>query len=175
MILETPRLLLREWTQADYPDLAEILQDPEVMAAYEHDFSPEDVQQWLDRQRRRYTGHGFGLWAAQKKDTGEIVGQAGLSMQPCEGKSVLEIGYLLKKRFWHQGYAREAAEACRQYAFTHLRAPRVYAIIKADNLRSIQVAEHIGMTPQTSFFTRYYSGDRLHVLYMAENMDNSCH
>ena len=51
MKIETARLLLREMEQTDFSDLAEILQDPEVMAAYEHDFSHEDVQEWLNRQK----------------------------------------------------------------------------------------------------------------------------
>ena len=51
MVLETKRLVLREMVQEDFPDLAEMLQDPEVMYAYEHSFSQEDVQAWLDRQK----------------------------------------------------------------------------------------------------------------------------
>ena len=62
MILETERLFLREWEQSDFDDLAQILQNPHVMYAYEHDFSKEDVQTWLDRQRKRYKEYGFGLW-----------------------------------------------------------------------------------------------------------------
>lgn len=65
--------------------------------AYEHDFSDEDVQQWLDRQKTRYQTNGFGLWAMILKATGEMIGQAGLTMQPYKGKEILEIGYLLKK------------------------------------------------------------------------------
>lgn len=103
MILETKRLLLREMEQNDFQDLAELLQDPQVMYAYEHDFTQEDVQEWLDRQRKRYAQYGFGLWAVVLKSTGEMIGQAGLTMQPYQGREVLEVGYLLKKRFWHQG------------------------------------------------------------------------
>lgn len=82
MILETKRLLLREMEQNDFQDLAELLQDPQVMYAYEHDFTQEDVQEWLDRQRKRYAQYGFGLWAVVLKSTGEMIGQAGLTMQP---------------------------------------------------------------------------------------------
>lgn len=69
MILETKRLILREMTQADFQDLAEILQNPKVMYAYEHDFSDKDVQVWLDRQLARYNRYGFGLWAVVLKST----------------------------------------------------------------------------------------------------------
>ena len=69
IILEPERLVLREMEQGDFADLAEILQDPEVMYAYEHDFTDADVQAWLDRQRHRYARNGFGLWAVILKET----------------------------------------------------------------------------------------------------------
>ncbi|WP_028531550.1 GNAT family N-acetyltransferase [Paenibacillus sp. UNC217MF] len=62
MILETERLQLRQMNQADYPDLCEILQDEEVMYAYDRKFEDADVQAWLDRQNARYQEYGFGLW-----------------------------------------------------------------------------------------------------------------
>ena len=92
MVLRTKRLFLREMEPSDFADLAEILQDPKVVYAYEHTFSDADVWEWLERQRRRYREDGFGLWAAVLKQTGEMIGQAGLTLQPCEGEQVLEIG-----------------------------------------------------------------------------------
>ena len=121
IILETERLVLREMEQGDFADLAEILQDPEVMYAYEHDFTDADVQAWLDRQRHRYARNGFGLWAVILKETDQMVGQAGLTMQPYQGGEVLEI---VKKRFWGRGYAREAAAACKRYAFDTMKKTR---------------------------------------------------
>ena len=82
MIFETERLYLRKITQDDLADLAEILQNPNVMYAYEHDFSDNDVQVWLNRQIERYNKNGVGLWAVILKDTNEMIGQAGLTMQP---------------------------------------------------------------------------------------------
>ena len=165
MILETKRLILREMKQADFQDLAEILQNPNVMYAYEHNFSDKDVQVWLDRQIDRYHRYGFGLWAVILKDTDEMIGQAGLTMQPYKNTEVLEIGYLLKEKFWHFGYAREAAMGCKKYAFDKLNKDRVYSIIKADNLASMKVAESIGMSKEDEFITQYYNGDMLHYLY----------
>ena len=91
MILQTTRLLLRKLTQDDFPSLCKILQDKEVMYAYEHAFSDEEVQDWLDRQIERYEKYGFGLWAVILKDTGELIGQCGLTMQPWEDREVLEV------------------------------------------------------------------------------------
>lgn len=170
MILETERLILREMGQSDFGDLAGILQDPEVVYAYEHHFTDQDVQEWLDRQIKRYETDGFGLWALILKTTGEMVGQAGLTMQPCRGEEVLEIGYLLKKKYWHHGYATEAAMGCRNYAFDRLNQDKVYSIIKADNELSKRVARNIGMKKILEFVTQYYNGDMLHELYCVEKM-----
>lgn len=165
MVIVTPRLLLRELEQSDFADLAEMLQDPDVVYAYEHRFTHEDVQAWLDRQKARYAQYGFGLWAVVNKNAGEVVGQAGLTLQPCEEEEVLEIGYLLKKRFWHQGYAREAAEGIKQYAFYTLNAPKVCSIIKTYNVPSMQVAKAIGMEKEKEFTAAYFNGGRPHFLF----------
>ena len=165
MILETKRLILREMGQSDFQDLAEMLQNPEVMYAYEHDFTDEDVQVWLDRQKMRYEKYGFGLWAMILKSTGDMIGQAGLTMQPYKGGEVLEIGYLLKQKFWHCGYAREAAMGCKKYAFENLNKEKVHSVIKTDNVASMRVAESIGMTKEDEFITQYYNGDMWHFLY----------
>ena len=82
MIFQTERLFLRKMEAVDFQDLAEILQDPQVMYAYGHDFTDEDVLHWLDRQKTRYLKYGFGLWALVLKETGEMIGQA-----PLEGIS----------------------------------------------------------------------------------------
>lgn len=167
-ILETERLILRELEQTDFKDLAEILQDPLVVYAYEHEFTDEDVQVWLDRQRTRYSKYGFGLWAMVLKETGEMIGQAGITMQPYKGGEVLEIGYLLKYKDWHHGYAREAAMGCKHYAFETLKAEKVHSVIKSDNFASMKVAQSIGMTKIDEFITQYYNGDMLHYLYAVE-------
>ncbi|MGN1021021.1 MAG: GNAT family N-acetyltransferase, partial [Aristaeellaceae bacterium] len=130
MILETERLILRKMTQEDYPALCLMLQDPLCMYAYEHAFSDEEAQQWLERQLTRYREDGFGLWAMVRKDTCEMIGQCGLTWQDAGGQRVLEVGYLLQRAYWHQGYATEAAVACRDYAFNVLHAPEVYSIIR---------------------------------------------
>lgn len=165
IILQTERLILREMNQQDFQDLAEMLQNPRVMYAYEHDFSDEDVQIWLNRQLDRYQKYGFGLWAVILKSSGTMIGQAGLTMQPYKDSQVLEIGYLLKEKFWHCGYAREAAAGCKRYAFEQLHQNRVYSIIKSDNYPSMKVAQSIGMVKQDEFITQYYNGDMLHYLY----------
>ena len=111
--LSAGRLHLRPIMQSNYRALCAIPQDPEVMYAYEHAFSDAEVQDWLDRQRMRYEKDGFGLWAAVRPDTGEMIGQCGLSMQPTPLGDVMEVGYLFRRDCWHQGYATQCARpAC---------------------------------------------------------------
>lgn len=157
MILETKRLRLREITQTDYKALSQILQDEQTMYAYEGAFSDKEVQEWLDRQIRRYKKWGFGLWAVILKETGDFIGQCGLTMQPWKDQEVLEIGYLFQCTHWHKGYATEAAKACKKYAFEILKAPEVCSIIRDTNIPSQKVALRNGMHP-TDHWTKHYKG-----------------
>ena len=164
-ILETQRLLLREMTQADYPALAEILQDRVAMFAYEHAFSDEETQTWLDRMRERYAKDGFGLWAVVCKETGEMIGQCGLTWQNYDGERVLEIGYLFQRKHWKKGYAIEAARACKHYAFETLHVNEVFSIIRDNNVDSMNVAIRNGMTIRGTFIKHYYGIDMPHFAF----------
>lgn len=166
MILETERLYLRELTQEDYPSLCRILQDEETMYAYEGAFCDTEVQEWLDRQISRYRRWGFGLWAVILKETDQMIGQCGLTMQPWKGEEVLEVGYLLERNFWHRGYATEAARACRDYAFEVLQAKEVCSIIRDTNLASQKVAIRNGMCRKDSDIKHYKGVDMPHDRYV---------
>lgn len=166
VILETERVYLREMTQEDFPALCRILQDPAVMYAYEGPFSNEEARDWLERQINRYRQYGFGLWAVILRESGEMIGQCGLTMQPWRGQEVLEIGYLFQQAFWHQGYASEAAAVCREYAFHKLDAPEVCAIIRDNNTPSQRVAARIGMEPADSWVKHYRGVDMPHHRYV---------
>ncbi len=165
MILETQRLVLRELVQSDYPSLCKILQDDAVMYAYEGAFSDGEVQAWLDKQRASYRQYGHGLWAAVLKETGVMAGQCGLTWQDFNGVRVLEIGYLFQKDCWHQGYATEAAVACREYAFGQLGADEVYSIIRDTNLPSQNVARRNGMVIAGRLIKHYRGIDMPHRVY----------
>ncbi len=167
MIFETKRLSFREITQDDFHSLCQILQDEETMYAYEGAFSDREVQEWLDRQISRYRKWGFGLWAVILKETDAMIGQCGLTMQPWKDQEVLEIGYLFERKHWHQGYATEAARACKQYAFETLKAKEVCSIIRDTNTASQKVAIRNGMI-KTDTWTKHYRGiDMPHERFVA--------
>lgn len=164
--VETKRLILRKMVQADYDDLCKILQDEKVMYAYEGAFCNREVQNWLGKQITRYQKDGFGLNAVILKESGEMIGQCGLTIQEIpNNKQVLEIGYLFQEKFWHNGYATEAAKACKDYAFNNLKADEVYSIIRDSNIASQNVAIRNGMTVVGSFI-KYYRGVSMpHYIY----------
>ena len=168
MILETERLYLRKLTLADRAALCETLQDKEAMYAYEHAFSDEEADAWLARQIARYREDGFGLWAVIRKEDGAFLGQCGITMQDVHGKRVPEIGYLLARKYWHMGYATEAARACKQYAFETLGLPAVYSIIRENNLPSRRVAERNGMCVVGTLVKHYYGFVMPHLVYRVE-------
>lgn len=167
MIIETDRLYMREMNQADFTSLCKILQDEKVMYAYEGAFNDNEVQEWLDRQISRYKKWGFGLWAVILKETDEMIGQCGLTMQPWKGTEVLEIGYLFARLFWHKGYATEATTACKKYAFEILKADEVCSIIRDTNTASQQVALRNGMSIKDSWTKHYRGVDMPHYRYVA--------
>lgn len=164
-ILDTERLMLRGLTQEDYGALAQILQDETTMFAYEHGFSDEETQTWLDRQIERYRENDFGIWAVELRASGEMIGQCGLSWQQYEDRQVLEIGYLFQRTYWKQGYAIEAARACKRYAFESLGSNEVYSIIRENNLASMNVAIRNGMLVRGRFIKHYYGMDMPHYAF----------
>lgn len=166
MILETERLYLREMNQSDFASLCRILKDDETMYAYEGAFSDDEVREWLDRQIARYQKWGFGLWAVILKDTNEMIGQCGLTMQNWKDDEVLEIGYLFERAHWHKGYASEAAKACKKYAFETLNASEVCSIIRDTNIASQNVAIRNGMTVKDKWTKRYRGMDMPHHRYV---------
>ncbi len=165
MLLSTPRLELREMTEADLPALRAILQDAETMTAYEGAFEEQMVQEWLARMRRRYREDGFGMWAVILRETGEMIGQCGITRQHILGQDVLEVGYLLNRAHWHRGYATEAAMSSRDHAFDVLGADRVYAQIRDTNIASMNVAIRLGMTVRGRFVKHYRGVDMPHLAF----------
>jgi hypothetical protein len=95
---------------------------------------------------RRYQDDGVGLWAMEVMSNSELIGDCGIIVQQVEGERLYEIGYHLRRDLWHQGLATEAAIACRDWAFAHLKTERVISLIRPDNLPSQRVAERNGMT-----------------------------
>jgi [ribosomal protein S5]-alanine N-acetyltransferase len=145
-ILETERLSLRELVPEDAEALARVFCDAETMRYYPAPFTRINVDEWIERNRRRYSTDGVSLWGMVLKSTGELIGDCGIIRQQVENEFLYEVGYHLRRDHWGQGLATEAAVACRDWAFANLKVERVISLIRPENLPSRRVAERNGMT-----------------------------
>jgi RimJ/RimL family protein N-acetyltransferase len=167
-ILETPRLVLREFATHDVDALAAVISDPETMRYYPAPFDRDGVEEWIERNRRRYETDGFGLWGMVLKSSGELVGDCGLMRQDVDSVLEVEIGYHVRRDLWGQGLATEAARACRDYGFARLQVDRLISLIRPENLLSRRVAEKNGMKIVKEVLWR----GLIHCVYAIERQKN---
>lgn len=140
MILETERLYLREMTEDDYEALHSILTDSAIMQHYPYAFDQIKVKAWIHRNMERYKIFGFGLWAVCLKDTDEMIGDCGLTMQMIGKVIKPEIGYHIHRNFQKQGYAKEAAIGVRDWTFKNTPFQIIYSYMKYTNVPSAMTA-----------------------------------
>lgn len=152
--LTTERLRLRQFEESDLEAYARIVGDAETMR-WIGDGRPQDREEaWqslgyvLDHWKTR----GYGLWAAEELESGALVGRIGL-LQP-EGWPGLEVGWLVDRSRWGEGFASEGGAAALAQAFGALRAERVISLIRPDNAASIRVAEKLGERFERRFVFR---------------------
>ena len=174
---ETERLLLRNWRAADLKPFARLNADPAVMEFFPKALSEEESNAMAARIKDRIDREGWGLWAVERKDTGEFIGFTGLSVpvadlpfMPC-----VEIGWRLAREHWGNGFATEAARAVLRFAFDELRLAEVVSFTAATNLRSQAVMKRIGMSNTGLDFDHPNvppgSSLRRHVLFKALKSD----
>ena len=167
-ILETERLILREYTADDFDALFAIVGDAETMKHYPAPYDAAGVQRWVDWTLNNYARYGFGLWAVILKETGEFIGDCGITMQMIHGQELPEIGYHFNKKFWRKGYASEAARRCMAYAFDTLHFPAVYSYMTSTNAASYGVALKNGMTFVEEYIDTDHSLTRVYAITREE-------
>jgi [ribosomal protein S5]-alanine N-acetyltransferase len=143
-ILQTPRLLVRELSEDDLDEVSAMLTDPEVMRFWPRPFSREESAEWIGRQRKRYEEYGFGYWMAVEKATGQAVGQVGVLPRVLDGVDEVDIGYIIRRSRWREGFASEGAAGCRDHVFEKLARSRVLCLVRPENAPSLGVARKIG-------------------------------
>ncbi|HEX2666862.1 MAG TPA: GNAT family N-acetyltransferase [Gammaproteobacteria bacterium] len=143
--IESPRLLIRAWEPADRPAFTRFVSDPEMMRyiSFGRAWDEARIDAVLQRQARFLAEHGCCVGAAVLKETGEVVGFAGL--QPQDKSGFYEFAWWVWKDYWNRGFATELAEAMKRHAFDVMKLPKVVAIADVPNLASIRVMEKIGM------------------------------
>lgn len=146
MIIETARLRIREYTMNDFDDLYEILSDAETMKYYPRPYDENGTRRWISWCLDSYRQNGFGLWALELKETGVFIGDCGISMQNIDGETLPEIGYHVNKKYWRQGYAKEACAAVKNWLFENTNFDCVYSYMNQENIPSSATAAANGMT-----------------------------
>lgn len=144
-MIETERLLLRNYSLEDFDSLYEIMSDPETMQHYPAPFDEERTRGWITWNLDNYEKYGFGLWAVVLKETGEFIGDCGITIQNIDGDLLPEIGYHINKKYWRRGFAKEAARAVRDWFFENTEYNMIYSYMKYTNVGSYSTAIANGM------------------------------
>ena len=144
-MIETERLILRNYTPEDFDALFEIMSDSETMQHYPSPFDEERTRNWIKWNLENYKKYGFGLWAVTLKETGEFIGDCGITIQNIDGELLPEIGYHINKKYWRKGFAKEAAKACRDWFFINTKYDAIYSYMKYTNVASYKTAITNGM------------------------------
>jgi RimJ/RimL family protein N-acetyltransferase len=154
--LRTERLLMRGWREEDLEQYAAIARDPLIAESLGQPEPPKPAEVWRDMAF--HAGHwklkGFGHWVLEERETGKVVGRAGL-LRPPEWPD-LEVGWTVAREHWGKGYSPEAARAACGWAHDELGAGHIISLIHPSNARSIRVAEKLGETVEGHFRLREF-------------------
>lgn len=145
VILETERLVLREWEPEDAGALFAVMSDPEVMR-YIGDGKPwanvSLVRDWIERLQVSYATRGYSRWAVAEREGGRAVGSCGFAPLPWSGE--IDFGYFFARDRWGLGYATEVGRAALRHGFGRWGFPEVMAGVAPEHERSRRVLEKLG-------------------------------
>lgn len=145
---ETQRLKFRLLTSNDFDTWLNLFQEDEVVGflGFGNISTKEDqCKEWFKIQDKRYTNDLGGMNVLIEKASDRLIGQCGLLVQEVDDTKELEIGYSILAEFRNKGYASEAAQRCRDFAFENNYTESLISIIHVDNIRSEKVALKNGM------------------------------
>ncbi|WP_156254393.1 GNAT family N-acetyltransferase [Sandarakinorhabdus oryzae] len=145
--IETARLWLRPWIDADLAPFAAMGRDPRVMAHFPALVDEAQSKATAVRAMNHIGEHGFGFWAVERKSDRQFLGFCGLKTVsfPCPIAGEIEIGWRLAHAHWGQGYAHEAAQASLDHGFGVLGLAQITSFTVPDNTRSWGLMERLGM------------------------------
>ncbi len=143
-IVETRRLEMRKLIAGDIDLLYQLTGDREVMKFFPHVLSHAETREMLDKILDHYERYDHCFWKVLLKTSGDFIGIAGLLHQEIDGEVETEISYRIRREYWNNGYATEAALACKEYGEGTLGKKRLISIIRPRNNASKRVAEKLG-------------------------------
>lgn len=168
---ETDQLILRDWREDDWPEFFRVTNTPAVMRWLGGVMDEEAMARQRARVEACHAANGFCFWALERKDDGALLGFCGLKRADAPGSSVtgaMEVGWRLREDGWGKGYAREAAIAALDAAFTQFGAEEVVAVTVEGNTGSWGLMKRLGMQRREDLDysdTRYGPPLRDHILY----------
>lgn len=145
-ILETERCLVRETTVADVDIFYELYRDEEITRYMEPLFEDrdEEIEYTKSYIKNVYEFYGFGMWTVVEKNTGKVIGRAGVSYR--EGFALPELGFMIGKEFQRKGYAYEVCSAIVNYMYENYDMEEILIFIEPQNTPSIFLAKKLGAT-----------------------------
>lgn len=175
--IETTRLRLRQWTEADKVPFARLNGDARVMEFFPNVLSPSESDALAERIQNSLAQRGWGFYAVEVKGLHDFIGFVGLSIpsadlpfQPC-----VEVGWRLDYPYWGQGYATEAAQAALSLGFETLQLEKIVSFTALLNVRSQNVMRKLGMTRSPDTFMHPSVADdsplKEHCLYELSRQD----
>jgi len=145
-VLETRRMLIRRFTEADLPALYELYRHAEIMEYVDgRPRSYEETADYLKRYIAEYVKNDLGLYATILKENGEMIGRCGIITVQGELGLEGELVFMLNRAYWKQGLATEFADAIMQHIKDHFHLKRIFAHVDRRNVASVRVLEKIGM------------------------------
>jgi [ribosomal protein S5]-alanine N-acetyltransferase len=146
-MIETNRLLLREFTLDDAEAFYPLCADPAI-TRYIHDGGVTSVEQAREILRTRpiadYHNHGFGRLACVLKESGQVIGFAGLKY--LDDLKEVDIGYRFLPPYWGKGLATEACRPVIRHGFDVLKLASIIGLVMPENVASVRVLEKLGLT-----------------------------
>ncbi len=145
--LISERLVLRQWRPEDYTPFAELNADPVAMEHFPQTLTRAESDALAERCQSHIATHGWGLWAVELASEAAFLGFVGLRPIPDDMPfaPAVEVGWRLRRQFWGQGFATEAALASLAFGFNELQLPEIVSFTATCNQRSWTVMERIGM------------------------------
>jgi RimJ/RimL family protein N-acetyltransferase len=146
--LRTERLLMRRWRSGDREPFAAINADEQVMELMPGTLTRAESDGYIDSIEAHFDEHGYGLWALELRDGGELIGLTGLNTVAFAAHftPAVEIGWRLARSAWGSGYASEAARATLRFGFEQAGLPQIVSMTTELNVPSQTVMQRIGMS-----------------------------
>ena len=150
-MIETPRTIIRPYTEADSALIAPIFADPITMVFWPQPLSEDATAAWVRRASASFPVTGLGRMLVELREGGAPIGDCGIVEAEIDGRREYDLGYIIHHPYWRQGYGIECARACLEYGIHTLGLRRIVANMAHDHVASARVAERLGMRREASF------------------------